>query len=188
MKPRHRRFVSDDDVADGGQAGAAAERRAVNAARPAAAAADRSRQTSATSPSRRAGSRLRCSRIVFDIHATSAPAQNVLPAPASTTTRSRRRARRAHERPPPTRSARAMTCSLNALRTSGRLRTRCSTGPSTLVEVLVGHHQAQPRGHGHKLDLHRDSSCTLRSCSCTCPPWWCLYIRNTPNLGSGSAR
>src|SRR5579872_5274703 len=64
---------------------------------------------------------------VFASQDASAPAQNTLPAPAITTTRTPAGSddsRLAHEESSATISA------LNALRTSGRLSVRCSTGPS----------------------------------------------------------
>ena len=87
-EPEHRVLVGDDDVADGGEAGAAAERRAVHAADERHGQRCRAREHPRQRASRRAGSRRPCSATVFAIHATSAPAQKALPAPDSTTTRS----------------------------------------------------------------------------------------------------
>ena len=128
-EPEDRVLRGDDDVADGGEAGAAAERGAVHAADRAARGSRRSRRTSRDVASRRGGSRSRCRR------------------PSSPSTRRRRRRRTPCRRPasdddahavgslgdrvaPPSRRARAITRSLNALRTSGRLSVRCSTAPS----------------------------------------------------------
>ncbi len=67
---------------------------------------------------------------VFAIHVTSAPAQNILPAPASTIARGR-----SDDDVTPSAHcvSSAMTWSLNAFRTSGRFSVRRSTGPSRLI-------------------------------------------------------
>src|SRR5207249_9331272 len=64
--------------------------------------------------------------------ATSAPAQNALPAPLTTTTRIRWRFARSRASAAHALSS-AIACSLKALRTSGRLRARYSIGPSRVA-------------------------------------------------------
>ena len=125
VNPNMRVLLGDDDVADGGEAGAAAERRAVDAAD------ERHRQVvergehARASPSRRAGSPPRCSRTVFDIHVeVGARAERLAGAGEDdgahvSVPRARSRAAQA--------VSSAITSSLNALRTSGRFRVRCST-------------------------------------------------------------
>jgi hypothetical protein len=66
---------------------------------------------------------------IFDIHVRSAPAQNSLPAPPRTT----QRTLRSFAVDSAQRVSSSMTCSLKALRTSGRLSVRYSTAPSRRV-------------------------------------------------------
>src|ERR1051326_915416 len=81
---------------------------------------------------------------IFDIHVRSAPAENTFPAPANTATRgaSGRLA------PAATDSAHdvnwAISSSLKALRTSGRLRVTRTTGPSVSMSSVIMLHG--PRG------------------------------------------
>src|SRR5215210_9540621 len=65
---------------------------------------------------------------ILDIHARSAPAQNAFPAPDRTATRAPLEATVAAHA-----DNSAITSSLKALRTSGRLRTTRTTGPSDVI-------------------------------------------------------
>ena len=127
VKPNIVVVGGDDDVADRDEPGAAAERRAVDAADHRHRQRDRARGTSA--PSRMASSTF-CSWLNAGHPAPStsrsAPAQNVGPAPARTTSAHRAVAARPNS---PTSVSSAIIPSLKALRTSGRLSTSALDRP-----------------------------------------------------------
>ena len=85
-EPEHRVLGGDDDVADRGEAGAAAERGAVDAADQRHRQRVERLEHRAPSPARRGRSRRACSRPSSTSTSRSAPAQNTLPAPRSTAT------------------------------------------------------------------------------------------------------
>jgi hypothetical protein len=97
---------------------------------------------------------------LFDIQAASAPAQKLLPAPASTTARTSCRADASAVAAAHCASS-EMTCSLKALRTSGRLRVRYSTAPSRLVRRYVYDMSGSSRRHEEDED-REECSCTKR--------------------------
>ena len=157
VNPNSASLVGDDDVADRGQAGAAAERGAVNAADDAASAARRSPRTSATSPWRRARSRLRCRRRSSPSTRRRRRRRTSCPAPAMTTTRTSRVLRR-RASPRPRRSARRSTCFVEGVADvragSASMRSTAPSRSTMLVRAL-----AQP------LDLVSESTSGRRRTS-----------------------
>ena len=132
----HRVVVGDDDVADRGQPGAAAERGAVDAADDARPAACSARGSIAVV--RRASACVLLARVAGHPRhpgGVGAGAERPCRRPPRTTTRSAGVGGRARR---PTRCSSAMTASLKALRTSGRLSVRYSTGAvAAIAEELI---------------------------------------------------
>ena len=172
VKPNTRVLGRDDDVADGGEAGAAAEGRAVHASD------DRHRQLVERAEHR--ATRLRVAQVlvfrvgdVFAIHATSAPAQNDLAGAATA-------------RPHDARSASAVTLRGPGGQLADHLVVERVADLRAIERQVLDRPVASGRQElvGHQC-LHED---TKSRSDCLRVTSWLRdksHIRKTPNFGSG---